>query len=140
MTAIPLSKSRNDDPLRMRELLTRAMGLAEAHEVSSVLVGLAANEGDLIFPDIVEYLESALRVDYAIFRMTRERVVVSLADVDRAKAEEIVRRNLVGLREQFTVANEPVISMGFYEVGPGTSEAAVKDVLPALFAAMEGTH
>ena len=75
---------RNHDPLRLRELLGRAENLAARHALSSVVVGMAGLEGDLIFPEIVDYVESALRVDDAIFRLTRERAVLVLADVDRA--------------------------------------------------------
>ena len=54
---------RNHDPLRLRELLSRAESLASQHALSSVVVGMAGPEGDLIFPEVVDYLESALRVD-----------------------------------------------------------------------------
>ena len=92
---------RNHDPLRLRELLGRAESLASQHALSSVVVGMAGLEGDLIFPEIVDYVESALRVDDAIFRLTRERAVLVLADVDRRRAEEIVGRLLSGFCEQY---------------------------------------
>ena len=140
MTAIPLHNPRNDDPLLMRELLHKAANLAEEHEMTCIIVGMAANEGDLLFPEIVNFIESALRVDDGIFRMTRERAVLFLADVDRSAAEEIVRRNLAGFRERFATASEPAISLGFFEMNPHTQEASIKDVLPHLFSAQPGSH
>ena len=140
MSAIPLHRPRNDDPLLMRELLQKAASLAERHDMSCILVGLAANEGDLLFPEIVNFIESALRVDDGIFRMTRERAVLFLADVDRASAEEIVRRNLTGFRERFATASEPAISLGFFEMTSHSQEVTMKDVLPKLFTAEPGSH
>ncbi|NQZ95397.1 MAG: hypothetical protein HRU01_02700 [Myxococcales bacterium] len=140
MSAIPLNEPRNDDPLRMRELLQRATGLAERHEMTSMFVGLTAGEGDLLFPEVIDYLDSCLRVDDAIFRMTRERAVLFLTDVNRDAAEAIVRRNFLGFRERFATTSEPLIELGFYEVGPQGVEAAVKDVLPALFGSVPDTH
>jgi hypothetical protein len=133
MTAMPLGAPRNDDPRRMRELLGHYAGLASRHDLSSVLVGLAAAEGDLLFPELVDFFESALRVDDRIFRMTRERAVLFLADVDRARAEEIVKRGLSGFRAQFALSADPEIALGWFQLGPGSSRVTVKDVLPALF-------
>ena len=140
MTAIPLHTPRNDDPLVMRELLQRAAGMVERHSISCMMVGLAANEGDLLFPEVVDFIESALRVDDAIYRMTRERAVLFLTDVERVAAEEIVGRNLLGFRERFATASELAISLGFFEMGPRTLEATVKDVLPQLFSPTPGAH
>ena len=134
MTAMPLGSPRNDDPRRMRELLGHYAGLASRHDLTSVLVGLAAEEGDLLFPELVDWLESALRVDDRIFRMTRERAVLFLADVDRARAQEIVHRGLAGFRSQLALASDHEIAVGFFQLGPGSPSVTVKDVLPALFA------
>ena len=90
MREMVLPTSRKDDPRRLRELLERASGMASGHSVSSVVVGIAGLEGDLLFPEVVYFIESALRVDDAIFRMTRERAVLVLSDVDRTGAENIV--------------------------------------------------
>ena len=125
---------RSHDPLRLRELLGRAESLAAQHALSSVVVGLAGVEGDLIFPEIVDYVESALRVDDAIFRLTRERAVLVLADVDRARAEEIVGRLLSGFGERFAAASEPRIHLGYFEVTPQHKHLTVKEVLPTVFA------
>ena len=140
MSALPLLKTHNDDPLLMRELLHKAASLSEQHDMSCIMVGMAANEGDLLFPEIVNYIESELRVDDAVFRMTRERVVFFLADVNRAGAEEIMRRNLAGFREVFATTSEPVVSLGFFEMNFHTQEATIKDVLPQIFAAEPGGH
>jgi hypothetical protein len=125
---------RNHDPLRLRELLGRAEALASQHALSSVVVGMAGPEGDLIFPEVVDYLESALRVDDAIFRMTRERAVLVLADVDRQRAEEIVERLLAGFSEQYAQVGAPAIQLGYFEVTPQHKHLTVKEVLPLVFA------
>ena len=137
---MPLRNSQNDDPLLMRELLHKAADLAEHHDMTCIMVGMAANEGDLLFPEIVNFIESELRVDDGIFRMTRERAVLVLTDVDRRGAEEIVRRNLTGFRERFATASEPAISLGFFEMNFHTQEATMKNVLPLLFSAEPGSH
>jgi hypothetical protein len=124
---------RDHDPLRLRELLGRAESLAARHALSSVVVGLAGVEGDLLFPEIVDYVESALRVDDAIFRLTRERALLVLADVDRARAEEIVRRLLTGFSERYAQVAEPRIHLGYFEVTPQHKHLTVKEVLPTVF-------
>ena len=133
MTAAIESTGGNDDPRRMRELVSRACALAREHQVTSVVVGISAPEGDLVFPEIVDYLASALRVDDGVFRMTRERAVLLLADVDRKAADDIVRRNLAGFRASFPSTAEPVVYLGFFEIAPPQPELSVKDVLPPLF-------
>jgi len=130
-----MSPSRgNDDPLKLREMLTRAASLASDHEVHSTVVGLAAPEGDLGFPELVDYFESSLRVDDSIFRMTPERAVLLLADVQRDAARDIVARLIHNYRNQFSVVEEPEIRFGYYEVAPDVEEVSVKSVLPSLFA------
>ena len=126
---------RNHDPLRLRELLSRAESLAAQHALPSVVVGMAGSEGDLIFPEIVDYVVSALRVDDAIFRMTRERAVLVLADVDRRRAEEILARLLSGFSEQYAQSAGPDIHLGYFEVTPQHKHLTVKEVLPMVFAA-----
>jgi len=76
-----MTRDQNDDPRKLSAMIARVSELAETHAVSSVVVGVAAEEGDLLFPDYLAYLESALRVEDQIFRMTRERAVLYLADV-----------------------------------------------------------
>jgi len=125
--------SRIDDPLKLRDLLGRAANLARRHELTSVVVGMAAPEGDLVFPEMLDFVESALRVDDVVFRMTRERAVLLLADVDAARAREVVERLLSDFRARFAVAREPELRLGYFEVGPGSGDLTVKDVLPALF-------
>jgi hypothetical protein len=131
---------RNDDPRRLRELLGRAASLACEHSLSSVVVGMAGSEGDLLFPEMVDYVESALRVDDAIFRMTRERAVLVLADVDRVRAEEIVERLLSGFREQYAQATTAEIQLGYFEVTPQHKHLTVKEVLPTVFSAAPTEH
>ena len=122
-----------DDPRKLRELLGKASSLASEHALTSVVVGVAGLEGDLIFPELVDYIESSLRVDDSIFRMTRERAVLVLADVDRTQAKEIVERLLNEFRERFSHAVDPTVHFGFFEVTPDLADVTVKSVLPTLF-------
>jgi GGDEF domain-containing protein len=115
--------------------MERADLLFREHGVRSVVVGLAGFEGDELFPEIVDYVESALRVDDSVFRMTRERVVLLLTDVDVEKASSIVHRLLGEFRENFPSVNGPSVGLGFFAIGPGVADVSVKTVLPALFSA-----
>lgn len=132
--------SAMDDPRRLREILDRALALAERHSLTSVLVGIAGNEGDPIFPEIVAYVESGLRMDDKVFRMTRERAVLLLTDVDAEKAERIVRRLLCEFCNHFPAAQEPVVGVSSFEVGPGSIELTLKQVLPRLFPGPDAAH
>ncbi len=76
----------NDDPRKLREMLGKAVDLASDHALHCVVVGLAGREGDLLFPEVVDFVESALRVDDTVFRMTRDRAVMVLADTDENRA------------------------------------------------------
>jgi hypothetical protein len=122
-----------DDPRRLREILDRALDLAERHALSSVLVGIAGEEGDPIFPEIVAYVESGLRMDDKVFRMTRERAVLLLTDVDACGAESIVRRLLAEFGERFPAVEEPTVGVASFAVAPGALELTLKLVLPRLF-------
>jgi hypothetical protein len=137
-TQVQITDAR--DPRRLRELMERAELLFREHGLRSVVVGLAGFEGDELFPEIVDYIESALRVDDSVFRMTRERVVLLLTDVDVEKASAIVHRLLGEFRENFPSANEPSVGLGFFEIGPGVTDVSVKSVLPALFSAPPVSH
>lgn len=97
------------------------------------MVGLTAREGDLAFPDFVVYLQSALRVEDAIFRMTRERSVVHLADVDRLQAQEILDRLLGEFCSEFPSLSAPTIDLRFFDVKPGAEKPRVKDMLTEIF-------
>lgn len=138
MTAMALEKSRYDDPRLMRDLLIRYTDLAKKHMLCSVIVGMSAPEGDLIFPEVIDFLESALRVDDRIFRMTRERAMLFLADIDRAQAELVVARNLEAFRANFSTSAEPELCARYFEVRPQAQALSVRDVLPALFVTATG--
>jgi hypothetical protein len=122
--------SGNDDPRRLRELLGKVSDLAGDHALTSVVVGMAGIEGDLVFPEIVDFVVSALRVDDSIVRMTRERSVLFLTDVDQ----------LHDFSERFPAASEPPVSLHYFEVTPTTRSASLKDVLLALFVAPPTAH
>ncbi len=123
----------HEDPRRLRELLARSCELAERHTVTSVVVGLAAREGDLLAPEVIDFIESALRVEDAIFRMTRERAVLFLTDVGRDQAERILLRIVSDFRERFPAASGPDVRFGYFEVRPDTRSVGLKDVLPSVF-------
>ena len=78
-------------------------------------------------------MESELRVEDSIFRMTRERAMLLLADVDKPQAKSIVDRLVMGFRERFPTASGPGLSLAYYEVLPGCGELLAKDVLPSVF-------
>lgn len=129
-----MTGSINDDPRKLRNLVERAADLARAHSVHSVMVGLAAPEGDPDFPEFVEFLRSALRVEDTIFRMTRERAVVHLADADRSRAQEVLSRLLSDFADEFPSQSAPDFQMRVLDVTPGTAEElSVKTVLKVIF-------
>ena len=134
MVALPLNRSQNDDPRKLRDLHDRVVNLADDHQLVSVAVGMSAPEGDLLFPEIVDFVASELRVDDSIFRMTRNRAVFFLADADRGSAQEIMDRVLSGFHEHFTAVQSSAVELSYFEVGPGGADVTLKEVLPALFA------
>lgn len=133
MGEMAIDGSRSDDPRKLHDLLGKAASLAGDYSLHSVAVGIAGREGDLLLPEVIDFFESMLRVDDSIFRMTRERAVLLLADVDRARAEEIVERVMGGFRERFSTAVDPEVNFGFLEVTPDERDVTVKHLLLALF-------
>lgn len=123
-----------EDLQRLRDILGRASTLAQEHALGSVLVGLAGREGDPDFPELIDFVESELRVEDAIFRLTRERVVLLIADVDGDASREIVERILLGYCERSSRARDPNVQIHYLEVSTATPSLTVKAVLPALFA------
>lgn len=130
--AVP--SSTNDDPRKLSVLIARVCELASEHEVPSVLAGLAAEEGDLVFPEYVHFLRSALRVEDGIFRMTRERAVVHLADLDPKRAQEVLERLAASFCDEFPSMRRPTFQLRMLEIKPGAAEVRVKDVLTHIFA------
>lgn len=122
-----------DDPLILRDLISRTQQHGKQHELPSVVVGFAAPEGDLLFPDFVAYVESELRVEDAIFRLTRERSLLFLTDVDEARATEVVERLRAGFRNEFPSLTESQVQTRFLEISPSAMPLAVRDVLPEVF-------
>ncbi len=124
----------NDDPRRLRSLLDRACDLAREHAVPSVMLGLTGDQGDGSFPEFIVYLQSALRVEDAIFRMTRERAVIHLSDLDRERAQDVFQRLLSDFSDEFPSMTEPRFEVRYFDVKPGSENARVKDVLTEIFA------
>ena len=128
----PTSEIGKSDPRSLRGLMDRSAALSREHEVVSVFVGIAGREGDLLVPEYIAFVESALRVEDAIFSMTRERALVLLVDVDRAGAEEIFARVGRDFRERFPSAGDLDVSVCFFEVARGVHPTA-KEILPRIF-------
>lgn len=128
-----VSTESNDDPRKLSALIARVSDLASEHGVASVVAGLAAEEGDLVFPEYVHFLQSALRVEDGIFRMTRERAVVHLADVDPKRAEEVLERLAGDFCDEFPAMRRPTFQLRLLEVKPDAGEVRVKDVLTRIF-------
>jgi hypothetical protein len=133
MVVQPMTTDSNDDPRKLSALIERVSDLAVAHSVSSVVVGMTADEGDLAFPEYVHFLESALRVEDGIFRMTRERAVLHLADVDPIRAEDVLERLTGDFCAEFPALRRPRFRLKFFEVKPGADRLRVKDVLTRIF-------
>ena len=134
------SASRSDDPSALRGQLLKLRGLAWDYSITSVVVGMAGFEGDLLYPEIVNFVESALRVDDAVVRLTRERTVLFLADVNQTRAESIMDRILGDFRERFPAAEALAVSLGYFAVTPECRDVTVKKALPAVFAAPPRAH
>jgi hypothetical protein len=122
-----------DDPRKLRDVLARTEELASEHDVASVVVGFAAPEGNLLFPDFLVFLESELRVEDCIFRLTRERGLLILRDVDAAQAQSVVERLRAAFEREFPSMDGLGVEIRYLEVRPGRVELSVKHVLPAVF-------
>lgn len=123
----------SDNPFELRDFLARASALAADHAVASVVVGLAAAEGDRLFPDLVSFVESELRVEDAVFRLTRDRTLLCLADVTPEQARSVVERLVAGFQREFPTLDAPGVRIRYFEVSPGMTDLTVKQVLPELF-------
>ena len=140
MVQAEMTRDRNDDPRKLSAMIARVSDLATHHAVCSVVVGVAAEEGDLFFPDYVDYLVSALRVEDQIFRMTRERALLYLSDVDAAGAAEVLVRIYSEFCKEFPSAHSPEFEQRMLEIRPGIGPISVKDVLTSVFGAPESVH
>ena len=118
-------------------MMERASDLARAHQVTSVFVGIAGPEGDLLAPEFIDFVESALRMEDAIFRLIRERAVVLLTDADRSRAEEIFERLCGDFGARFGPSTELEVELGYYQVDGHGGHVTAKVVLPAIFTAVE---
>ena len=140
MDAMPLHGVQDDDPRRLRALLDRVVNLAYDHRLCSVIVGVSGLETDPLFEEVVRFVGSALRVDDSIFRMTRNRAVFFLADVDRDHASVIMERVLRDFSVRFPTSKSAEVSLSYFEVSPGMEGVTLKEVLPALFAPPPEAH
>ena len=134
--------SDTDDPRRLREILDRALELASRHALTSVLVGIAGYEGDpAASRRSCAYVESGLRVDDSVFRMTRERAVLLLTDVD-APQRRGDRARACSPSSRSTSRRPRIRRRGrdSFEVAPSTIELTLKQVLPRLFPGPPAAH
>jgi hypothetical protein len=134
--AVTHSLSKHD-PRRLRGMMDRASDLARGHQVTSVFVGIAGREGDFLAPEFIDFVESALRMEDAIFRLIRERAVVLLTDADRNRAEEIFERLCGDFAARFGSSMEFDVALGYFQVDGHGGHATAKVVLPAIFTAEE---
>ena len=130
-----IDATEKNDPRRLRELLERVVGITLEHGVPSVVVGVAGADGDPMISEFMDYVESALRMEDTIFRMTRERSVLFLTDVDQARAEGIVDRLAESFAESFPAAKPPAVSLGFCQISPDERVPLLRDVLLDVFPA-----
>ncbi len=133
----PTQSLPKHDPRRLRGMMDRASDLARTHQVTSVFVGIAGREGDLLAPEFIDFVESALRMEDVLFRLLRERAVVLLTDVDRGTAEGIFERLREDFVARFAPASEFEMDLGFYQVNGHGGYATAKVVLPVIFGAEE---
>jgi GGDEF domain-containing protein len=121
------------DPRRLRALMDRAFFLMSDHQVGSAFIGVAGPEGDLLVPEFISYLESALRVEDGVFVLTRERAVLLLTDVTVENAERVVERLREDFSNRFPSAHDLEVSIRYVEIGPGSDRPTAKAILPELF-------
>ena len=128
-----MSTSSIDDPRKLSALMLRVAELSQAHEVGSVMIGMSAPAGDLMIPEFVAFLRSALRVEDAIFRMTRERAIIHLADLQIDGGKAVFSRLLEEFIEEFPASKDPEFQITFFEVPAGVEKLTSKDVLTEIF-------
>lgn len=128
-----MSDSIVDDPRKLSALLARIADLAKAHNVNSVVVGMTSEVGNRLFPEFVDFLRSALRVEDGIYRMTRERAVIHLADLDMDGGQSVFNRLLEEFVEEFPMAKEPAFDINFYLAEAGNEMLANKQILAEIF-------
>lgn len=134
------SEQSKRDPRRLRALMDRAADLTREHDLPAVFVGIAGAEGDLLAPEFISFVESALRVEDCVFAMTRERAVVLLTDATRPQAEAIFERVRSDFAERFSTATEFEIAVRFHEVARTGPHPTAKDILPGLFSSATGAN
>ena len=127
------SETSKRDPRRLRALMDRAFYLMREHQVGSVFIGVAGPEGDLLVPEFISYLESALRVEDGVFVLTRERAVLLLTDVSAENATQVVERLRDDFSNRFPSAHDLEVSIRYFEVTAGSDRPTAKVVLPELF-------
>ncbi len=128
-----MSESTVDDPRKLSELFTRIAELAQTHNVSSVVIGITSEVGDRLFPEFVEFLRSALRVEDGIYRMTRERAVVHLADLDMDRGQTVFSRLLEDFIQEFPMAKELKFDSNFSLAEAGSESLGNKQILAEIF-------
>ncbi len=135
MVAMSPPQLPRHDPRYLRALFDRATELAQRHGVSSVFVGIAGDESDLLAPEFIDYVESSLRVEDSVFRLLRGRAVLLLTDLDRERAVEVLERVREEFVGQFAPRDGFEVELGYFQVDPGRGVAVAKDILPAIFEA-----
>ena len=133
MVALAPPELSSTDPRRLRSMMGRINRLINEDQLSCVVVGFAGREGELLIPELIDFIESALRMEDSIFRLTRERAVLFLADIDEAGASAIMQRIIEDFGQRFPAAEPPHIKLGYHELSPAHGETSLKEVLPMVF-------
>jgi len=141
MTSMPSPAAiARHDPRRLRGLFDRATLLAQQHQMTSVFVGIAGPEGDLLAPDFIAFVESELRVEDSVFRLLRERAVLLLTDVDCGKASAVLERLRSDFCSRFAPSVRFEVALRFHQVDAGGGVATAKDILPRIFGPVPESH
>lgn len=133
LSMTPQQQPAKHDPRFLRGLFERATDLTQTHGVVSVFVGIAGDEADLLAPEFIDFVESALRVEDSVFRVLRGRAVLLLADVTQERAISVLERIREDFTSQFAPRDGFEVRLGYYQVEGPRKVALAKEILPVIF-------
>ncbi len=125
--------SEATDPRRLREMHERAVSNLVEHGVTTMVAGLAGAPEDRLLPEFYDFVESELRMEDAVFRMTRERAILYLSDLDAPQAQSVLERLIESFGERFPSRKGPCVSFELHPLAPSSAEASLRDVLIRIF-------
>ncbi|MAE95698.1 MAG: hypothetical protein CL910_13665 [Deltaproteobacteria bacterium] len=133
LSMTPQQPPPRHDPRYLRGLFDRATDLAQSHDMTSVFVGIAGDEADLLAPEFIDYVESALRVEDSVFRLLRGRAVLLLTDVTQERAASVLGRIRDDFVSRFAPRDGFEVQLGYYQVEGAQKVALAKEILPIIF-------